>query len=113
MKILARRCLARASPRAIVATPWARMHAEQAMAIEAVERRQEELQREHALKRSINDDQMLTLRVLEGFGWTLKFVRKSKAGPLAAVYDPEKHSFAIIEPDGALNERPQLVFRPC
>jgi hypothetical protein len=82
------------------------------MTIEALDRRQEELQREGALKRGINEDQMLTLRVLEGYGWTLKFVRKSKAGPLAAVYDPERHSLAIIEPDGRLNEKPELVFRP-
>ena len=83
------------------------------MAIEALDRRLEDLHPESALKRGINEDQMLTLRVLEGFGWTLKFVRKSKEGPLAAVYDPEKHSLAIIEPDGRLNEKPQLVFRPC
>jgi hypothetical protein len=82
------------------------------MAIEALDRRQEELQRESALKRNINADQWMTLRVLEGFGWTLKFVRKSKEGPLAAVYDPEKHHLAIIEPDGTLNENPQIVFRP-
>ena len=81
------------------------------MAIEALDRRQEELQRESALKRSINEDQLVTLVVLERFGWSLKFVRKSKAGPLAAVYDPEKHSLAIIEPDGTLNENPQLGFR--
>ena len=83
------------------------------MAIEALDRRTEEWQRESALKQSINEDQFLTLRVLEGFGWTLKFVRKSKAGPLAAVYDPEKHRLAIIQPDGTLNENPQIVFRPC
>jgi hypothetical protein len=83
------------------------------MAIEALDRRQEQIQRESALERSINQDQFLTLRVLEGFGWTLKFVRKSKSGPLAAVYDPEKHLLAIIEPDGSLNENPQLAFRPC
>jgi len=83
------------------------------MAIEAMDRRHEELQRETALKRNINADQWMTLRVLEGFGWTLKFVRKSKEGPLAAVYDPEQHRLAIIEPDGTLNEKPQLVFRPC
>ena len=82
------------------------------MAIEALDRRHEEFQRESALKRTINEDQMLTLQVLERFGWTLKFVRKSKQGPLAAVYDPEKHALAIIEPDGTLNEHPQLVFRP-
>ena len=82
------------------------------MAIEALDRRHEDALRESALKRSINEDQMLTLQVLERFGWTLKFVRKSKAGPLAAVYDPEKHNLAIIEPDGVLNENPQLAFRP-
>jgi hypothetical protein len=82
------------------------------MAIEALDRRQEEFQRESALKRNINADQWMTLRVLEGFGWTLKFVRKSKEGPLAAVYDPEHHRLAIIEPDGTLNEHPQIVFRP-
>jgi hypothetical protein len=82
------------------------------MAIEALDRRHDDLQRESALKHSINEDQMLTLRVLEGFGWTLRFVRKSKQGPLAADYDPENHALAIIEPDGALNENPQLAFRP-
>ena len=82
------------------------------MAIEALDRRHEDVQRESALKRSINEDQMLTLQVLERFGWTLKFVRKSKAGPLAAVYDPDKRVLAIIEPDGVLNENPQLAFRP-
>ena len=82
------------------------------MAIEALDRRHEDLQRESALKRSINEDQLVTLVVLERFGWTLKFVRKSKAGPLAAVYDPEKHCLAIIEPDGSLNEDPKTGFRP-
>ena len=82
------------------------------MAIEALDRRHEEIQRETALMRGINGDQLATLHTLERFGWSLKFVRKSKAGPLAAVYDPEKHCLAIIEPDGNLNENPQLAFRP-
>ena len=82
------------------------------MAIEALDRREELTQRENALKRSINNDQLCTLVTLERFGWALKFVRKSPQGPLAAVYDPEKHSLAIIEPDGNLNEDPKLVFRP-
>jgi len=82
------------------------------MAIEAMERRQDQHLRESALKRGINEEQMATLMTLERFGWSLKFVRKSKAGPLAAVYDPEKHALAVIEPDGYLNENPQLSFRP-
>lgn len=82
------------------------------MAIEALDRRHEDHLRESALKRGINDYQMETLFTLERFGWTLRFVRKSPLGPLAAVYDPEKRCLAIIEPDGRLNENPQLAFRP-
>jgi hypothetical protein len=81
------------------------------MAIEAMDRRHEEHLRERALKRGINEEQMATLLTLERFGWTLRFVRKSPAGPLAAVFDPEKQALAVIEPDGYLNEYPQLVFR--
>lgn len=82
------------------------------MAIEAMDRRHYEQLREGALKRGINEEQFATLLTLERFGWTLRFVRKSPLGPLAAVYDPEKHALAIIQPDGYLNENPQLVFRP-
>ena len=82
------------------------------MAIEALDRRHEELQRESALKRNINGEQLATLLTLERFGWSLRFVRKSKLGPLAAVYDPDRRSLAIIEPDGSLNENPGLAFRP-
>ena len=82
------------------------------MAIEALDRRHEELQRESALKHSINGEQLATLLTLERFGWSLRFVRKSKLGPLAAVYDPDRRCLAIIEPDGCLNENPDLVFRP-
>jgi hypothetical protein len=82
------------------------------MAIEALDRRQEENLRESALKRNLNEDQIATLATLERFGWSVKFVRKSPLGPLAAVYDPEKRTLAVIEPDGRLNENPQLSFRP-
>jgi hypothetical protein len=82
------------------------------MAIEALDRRYDAQLRESALERGINQEQMDTLVALERFGWKLRFVRKSPLGPLAAVYDPERRSLAIIEPDGSLNENPQLAFRP-
>lgn len=82
------------------------------MSIDIMNRRNDAFLRESALKRGINDDQMDTLATLERFGWTLKFVRKSPRGPLAAVYDPDKHILAIIEPDGDLSENPQVEFRP-
>lgn len=66
---------------------------------------------ESALKREINDDQLGTLETLERFGWTLKFVRQTPAGPLAAVQDPDKHCLAVIEPDGQLNEKSSVSFR--
>lgn len=67
--------------------------------------------REGALKLAINDDQLGTLETLERFGWTLKFVRKSPAGPLAAVRNPDKGCLAVIEPNGQLNENSFENFR--
>ena len=82
------------------------------MAIEASDRRQEELLRESAWLRQMTGDQLATYSTLERFGWSVRFIRKSKQGPLAAVYDPDHHSLAIIEPDGTLNEHPGIAFRP-
>lgn len=76
-----------------------------------LERRQDHYLRESVLKRDINDDQLGTLETLERFGWTLKFVRKTPAGPLAAVHDPDKRCLAVIEPDGQLNEKSIFNFR--
>ena len=75
------------------------------------DRRHEQYFRESALKREINDDQLGTLETLERFGWTLKFVRTTPTGPLAAVHDPDKHCLAVIEPDGQLNEKSFTNFR--
>ena len=76
-----------------------------------LDRRYDYSVRESALKRDINDDQLGTLETLERFGWTLKFVRKTPAGPLAAVHDPDKNCLAVIEPDGQLNEKSAVSFR--
>ena len=77
-----------------------------------IDRRHEQYVRENSLKRVITDDQFGTLLTLERFGWTLKFVRETPAGPLAAVHDPDKHRLAVIEPDGQLNENSSINFRP-
>lgn len=76
-----------------------------------LDRRHDQYLRESALKHGINDDQLGTLETLERFGWTLKFVRKTPAGPLAAVRDPDKGCLAVIEPNGQLNENTSLGFR--
>ena len=77
-----------------------------------LDRRHYQHLRESALKLGINDDQLGTLETLERFGWSLKFVRRTPAGPLAAVHDPDKHCLAVIEPDGQLNENSSVAFRP-
>ena len=76
------------------------------------ERRQNQTLRESALKLGINEEQMDTLVTLERFGWSLKFVRQTPAGPLAVVHDPDKNRLAVIEIDGRLNEDKPPTFRP-
>lgn len=63
-------------------------------------------------KRKINTEQADTLRSLEQVGWSLRFVRTQDEGtPLAAVYNPDNDSLAVIEPDGRLVENPKIRFR--
>ena len=81
------------------------------MSITNLDRRNENVLPETALKRGITEEQLDTLMTLERFGWILKFVRNDVNGPLAAVFDPEKRCLALIEPDGKLNEQPKAEFR--
>jgi hypothetical protein len=68
--------------------------------------------REGDWKRLTNAEQAETLRTLEQIGWSIRFVRRSpEGGPLAAVYNPDSKSLAIIEADGRLVEKPTLAFR--
>jgi hypothetical protein len=63
-------------------------------------------------KRKINAEQAETLQSLEMVGWSLRFVRtEGENTPLAAVYNPDKGSMAVIEPSGRLVENPKLRFR--
>lgn len=65
------------------------------------------------LKRELNDDQLITLNELEKFGWELKFVRRPPFQPVVpVVFDGDRKQFAIIEPDGTLNENPAIPIRP-
>lgn len=65
-----------------------------------------------ALKRELNDDQRDTLAQLERFGWTLKFVRHPLfQEPVGVIMNPDTHTYAVIEPNGTLNEKAGLNFR--
>lgn len=78
----------------------------------AVERRKNERELSSALKRQLNDDQRLTLNELERYGWELKFIRRKPfQEPVPVVFDGDRRKFAVLEPDGRLNENPGFQIR--
>jgi hypothetical protein len=82
-------------------------------AMSEAERRKAERELSSVLKRQLNPDQLETLRGLESFGWELKFIRRKPfQPPVAVIFDGDRKNFAVLEPDGTLNEHPDLVIRP-
>lgn len=64
------------------------------------------------LKRELNEPQRTTLQGLEQFGWELKFLRRKPfQPPIAVVFDGDRKNFAVLEPDGSLNENPGFDIR--
>jgi hypothetical protein len=65
------------------------------------------------LKRELNEEQRLTLADIERFGWELKFIRRPLfQQSIAVVFDSDRKCFAVLEPDGTLNENPGITIRP-
>ena len=76
------------------------------------ERRSGQKELSSVLKRQLNDAQLMTLRGLEGFGWELKFIRRKPfQEPIAVIFDGDRKKFAVLEPDGSLNESPNFEVR--
>ncbi|MDB6163243.1 MAG: hypothetical protein JWL98_675 [Xanthomonadaceae bacterium] len=64
------------------------------------------------LRALLNEDQRMALADLERFGWSLKFVRKPLFKPsIPVVFDGERKRYAVLEPDGSLNEEPGFDIR--
>ena len=64
------------------------------------------------LKRQLNDAQLMTLRGLEGFGWELKFIRRKPfQEPIAVIFDGDRKKFAVLLPNGELDESPGFEIR--
>ena len=80
------------------------------MTIEA-DRRNAEKERSAALKRQLNDAQLATLNTLERFGWEIKFIRRTPAGKLPVLFDPDTRKYALLGDDGELDENPAVPFR--
>lgn len=76
------------------------------------ERRQDKLVNGAALRAQLNEDQLMTLRELERFGWELKFVRRPVfQDPIPVVFDGDRKSYCILKPDGTLEDSPNIKIR--
>jgi hypothetical protein len=76
------------------------------------ERRKTEAKHVVALKRELNQDQVLALAELEKFGWELKFIRRPMfKDPIPVVFDSDRRHFAILKDDGTLDENPEFDIR--
>jgi len=76
------------------------------------ERRRPLTPQQAALRRELNEAQILTLVGLENFGWELKFVRRPMfQSSVPVVFDSDRKKYAVLEADGTLNENPGFKIR--
>ncbi|HEU0307436.1 MAG TPA: hypothetical protein VFR30_10750 [Lysobacter sp.] len=72
------------------------------------ERRQDNRLHSAVLRTRLNEDQQMTLRDLERFGWELRFVRRPPfQDPVPVVVDGDRRSFSVLKPDGTLEDNPK------
>jgi hypothetical protein len=82
------------------------------MNVQTKDRRERDDEVKAALRRLLNNEQRDTLDELERFGWELKFVRRPLFQPLIpVVFDGDRKRYAVLEPDGSLNEHPDFEIR--
>lgn len=66
-----------------------------------------------ALRGGLAPQQLATLRTLQEFGWTLRFVRRPMfLDPVPIVFSADGARFLVLEPDGSINEDPGFKLRP-
>ncbi len=76
------------------------------------ERRLHEQHPGRVLEGKLNAEQLATLHSLESFGWELKFVRMPLfQEPVPVVFDGSRQKFAVLRPDGTLDENPGIDIR--
>jgi len=65
-----------------------------------------------ALRATLNRAQLDTLATLEAFQWRLAFVRRPLfQDPVPVVFDRTGKRYAVLEPDGSINEKPDFRIR--
>ena len=71
------------------------------------DRRRQARQLSFELKRELNGAQLATFNTLERFGWELRFIRRIPGEPsLVVLQDPDTRKFAVLDPEGTLDENP-------
>ena len=76
------------------------------------ERRREQTPDAAALRQGLTAAQLKALETLEQFRWTLRFVRRPMfLDPIPVVFDRTGERWAVLEPDGSLNESPGFRLR--
>ena len=69
------------------------------------ERRRSQPPMPSVLKSELNPEQKETLGELEKFGWELRFVRHDpEQRPVPVIFDADREKFAVLDPDGNLDE---------
>lgn len=65
-----------------------------------------------ALREGLTHAQLRTLGELEHFHWSLRFVRRPMFhDPVPVLFDRENRRYLVIEPDGTINEAPDIKLR--
>ena len=61
----------------------------------------------------MNEAQIRTYLLMQGFGWHIKFIRRSSLlqNPVFVMTDPEMTALAVLENDGFLNRQPDITLR--
>jgi hypothetical protein len=66
----------------------------------------------YELTRGLNTPQLVTLAELEQFGWQLGFVRRPLFQAIVpVVLSPDRASYAVLRPDGSVDEHPDIKVR--
>lgn len=75
-------------------------------------RRRVEASEAAARRAGLTPAQLKALETLEHFRWTLEFVRRPMfRDPIPVVFDRSGTRYAVLEPDGTLNENSGLRLR--
>ena len=76
------------------------------------ERRQMAERSPSVLRAQLNDAQRQTLGELERFGWQIQFVRRPLfQDPVPVVVDGDRKQYAVLTPEGDLDEAQALHYR--